>query len=264
MSASVTGKEWVKAALTPRMVVLFILFTIAAVICVQLGNWQLSRSIERGARAAEEQQAAQAQAVPRPLAEVLAPQTEFRAEHLGAKVSVEGSYGEQVIVPGRQIDGAPATLIVTDLIVAGSGAHLPVVRGWVGPSQAGVRDGAVYGVDDPALAPPSGPVTVTGYLANSEQETTLSRVPGSINYLSTAQLVNLWGSPTYTGYLVLSEQTPGPVLPQLAPQPNLVKDAGQNWQNLGYAAEWFIFGGFALALWVKMVRDEARHRRSAA
>jgi len=41
-----------------------------------------------------------------------------------------------------------------------------------------------------------------------------------------------------------------------------------DWQNYGYAVQWWLFGGFALFLWVKLVLDEldpsrveARHER---
>ena len=29
-----------------------------------------------------------------------------------------------------------------------------------------------------------------------------------------------------------------------------------NWQNYGYAIQWWLFGGFAVFLWVKMILDE--------
>ena len=34
--------------------------------------------------------------------------------------------------------------------------------------------------------------------------------------------------------------------------------AGLNIQNLAYAAQWWIFGAFAVLLWLRLVRDEAR------
>ncbi|WP_448631831.1 hypothetical protein [Cellulomonas soli] len=32
---------------------------------------------------------------------------------------------------------------------------------------------------------------------------------------------------------------------------------GLNIQNLAYAAQWWIFGAFAVGLWLRLVRDEA-------
>ena len=37
-----------------------------------------------------------------------------------------------------------------------------------------------------------------------------------------------------------------------------------NIQNLAYAVEWVIFGGFALFLWWRMLRDEVTYRREEA
>ena len=34
--------------------------------------------------------------------------------------------------------------------------------------------------------------------------------------------------------------------------------SGLNIQNLAYAAQWWIFGAFAVLLWLRLVRDEAR------
>ena len=261
MAAPSSARQFLRAATTARMLLALLLVGVAAFVCVQLGSWQWERSVERGAAGARAKQEQMLAADPRPLSDVLAPQREFRAEHLGAKVTARGHYGDQVLIPGRQVGGEPATLVVADFTIADgpdAGAHLPVLRGWVGPDVAGVKGGAAYGLD--ALAVPAGEQEVAGYLANSEQDTSASDVPGALNSLSTAQLAGRWGTPTYTGYLVAADGGPAPLLDHLAPPPDLVRDSGRNLQNLGYAVEWFVFGGFALALWVKMVRDEAQHR----
>lgn len=251
MARPISAREFARAALSARMIGVFILLAIAAVVCVKLGSWQLDRSLERGEAGARAAQQEMLSAQPRPLDEVLAPQTAFRAEHLGAKITARGTYGEQVVIPGRQVDGNAATLVVADLVISSgehAGAHLPVLRGWMAPDAA-------------VPPPPSGEVEVTGYLANSEQETTTSRTPGTLSNISSAHLVNLWGTPIYSGYLVQESTSADSAGLAMAPPPDLVKDSGRNWQNLGYAVEWFIFGGFALALWVKMVRDEAAHQQ---
>src|SRR5699024_9991683 len=48
-------------------------------------------------------------------------------------------------------------------------------------------------------------------------------------------------------------------LPALEPAATPVLDGGGlNLRNLAYAGEWFIFGGFAVAIWWRMIRDESR------
>ena len=78
---------------------------------------------------------------------------------------------------------------------------------------------------------------------------------GQVGAVSPAELVNLWGGPVYTGYLVLAQPS-GPGVEVLRP-PSL-PGGGLDLQNLAYALQWWIFGGFAVALWARFVRDEAR------
>jgi hypothetical protein len=61
----------------------------------------------------------------------------------------------------------------------------------------------------------------------------------------------------YTGYLILTDVEPGQGDLTAAPLPEPPSGAW-DLQNLAYAAQWWLFGGFAIALWVRLVRDEAR------
>lgn len=44
-------------------------------------------------------------------------------------------------------------------------------------------------------------------------------------------------------------------------RPSADSGDGANLRNLAYAVEWFVFAGFALFIWYRMVRDEAIDRR---
>jgi len=244
-----------RAAVRPRMLGLLVLLLAAAVVCGLLGTWQLDRAEIRGARAQAEHEAALEAAAPVPLGDELAPQTAFRGELVARKVSVRGTYEPQgqVLVRDRVHDGARGHLVLTPLRVSdaggaepGAGAVLPVVRGWVAsPDDAGV--------------PPAGPVDVVGYLQASEQSGG-GVTDGQVTAISSAELVGAWGGPIYTGYLVLVSSDPGQpdALALLAPPST--PGTGLNLQNLAYAAQWFIFGAFAVLLWLRVVRDEARGR----
>ncbi len=249
-----------RAALRPRMLGLLVLLLAAAAVCGLLGAWQLGRAELRGEASREERAASLAAAAPVPLASVLAPQTSFRGDFVGRKVAVRGTYESsgQVVVPDRVHDGAAGFLVLTPLRVSSAGgageaagAVLPVVRGWV----ATAAD---------ASPPPEGPVDVVGFLQASEQSGP-AIAEGRSAAISSAQLVGAWGGPIYTGYLVLSSSTPpqDAALALLAP-PTMPGGSGMNLQNLAYAAQWWIFGGFAVLLWLRMVRDEARGGRSSA
>jgi cytochrome oxidase assembly protein ShyY1 len=242
-----------RAAVRPRMLALLVLMLAAAAVCARLGVWQLERAHVRAQ--GDEPVAARETTVP--LGDVLQPQTSFRGDLVDRRVAVSGTYEAdgQLLVSGRVVDGLPVYLILTPLRVTagdatgGSGrAVLPVVRGWV------------TSPDDAAtLVAPVGEVAVTGYLQASEASGALDADAGTTDALSSAQLVNLWGGPIYAGYLALADSDPAQPA-GLTPLPAPVPDDGDGWdlRNLGYAGQWWIFGLFALGLWVRLVRDEAQ------
>ncbi|MFH5822139.1 SURF1 family protein [Georgenia sp. AZ-5] len=273
-----TRSDYLRAAVTPRLLGLFVLLLAAAVVCVRLGAWQLDRAAIRGAERAETAHAQRLAADPVPLEEVHRAQTSFTAEELGRAVEVTGEYdpAQQVLVPGRSVDGQAATLVVTALRVTqgpDAGAMLPVLRGWVPADAVRVQDGAATPADAATAAlleVPAGERRVTGHLGGSEAAVTEDHPDGMVGAISTAELTNLWGGPTFGGYLVEFTETgegraaTAPTGLPHAPPPSMAQETGLNIQNLAYAVEWVIFGGFALFIWWRMVRDEVTYRREEA
>lgn len=234
--------DYLRAALSVRMLGLLLIFLAAAAVCGRLGVWQLDRAFERGQQNAAAELAAVTDAPARPLAEVLEPQQTFAGSLVGQKVVATGTFeGETLLVPGRAHDGDVGYLVLDAFRVADSGAVLPVVRGWV--------------ADPVAPPPPAGEVAVDGFLQAGEAAAPEPVPDGQVGAVSPAELVNLWGGPVYTGYLVLAQPS-GPGVEVLRP-PSL-PGGGLDLQNLAYALQWWIFGGFAVALWARFVRDEAR------
>ncbi|NMR18948.1 SURF1 family protein [Cellulomonas fimi] len=247
-----------RAAARPRMIVLLVLLLGAAAVCARLGVWQLDRAQLRGEQAERVAVAEREQAPPAALGDVLAPQASFSGDLVGERVEVEGRYEPegQLLVPERALDGRTGYLVLTPLRVSGSGGDagwtgpvpvLPVARGWVADA-----------ADPAALAVPDGAVRLTGYLQVSEASGSGDDVPGQTEAISSAELVNRWGGPIYTGYLVLASSEPAqPAGVALLPPPTLGGGSGLNVQNLAYAAQWWIFGAFAVLLWLRLVKDEA-------
>lgn len=254
---------WLRAATRPRMLALLALFLLAAVVCGRLGAWQLDRARERGEQAAERAAAQAAQAEPVALADVLAPQEQLTQDALGQRVEASGVYvaGTGLVVPDQVWEGREGSLLVAALRVDG-GAILPVARGWVA-----LDDAEALAATQPGgpLEPPAGPVRVVGSLAGSDAAAGADLEPGRIGSISPAQLVNLWGSPIYSAYLRLDLSSP-PDAESLLPLPVASPEsASLDLQNLAYAAQWWIFGGFAVFLWLRLVRDEvAREAEDAA
>ncbi len=267
-------------ATQPRMIGILLLLLLAAAACARLGVWQLDRAYER-AQLAAQQEAAEARASgPSGLGELLPPQTGFPGELVGREVWVSGTYEAegQMLVTGRALDGRTGYLVLTPLRVSDDGTSgeswaalsgapvLPVVRGWVAsPDEAS------------ALAVPDGEVRVTGWLQASESTSGVPAGeddradqggPPTTDAIATGALVNRWGGPIYTGYVVLTSSDPEQVPPAEGgpaplPRPVIEGGSGVNLQNVFYALQWWVFGLFAVALWVRLVRDEMAGGRPA-
>jgi cytochrome oxidase assembly protein ShyY1 len=249
---TITARDRLRAGARPRMIAILVALLALSAVFARLGVWQLDRALAKGEARAAEAAAAAADAAPVELDAVLPPQTTFTSDLMGEHVTTQGTFEEdQLLVPGRTHDGQVGALVLTPLRVASTGAVLPVVRGWV-PS-----------VDDPAAAapPPPGEVTVVGWLQVGEAAGQGGLPDGRTDAISPAELVNRWGGPTYSGYLVLdtvdATQAPG-----LVPLGYPARDGGGvDWRNLGYALQWWLFGLFAVVLWWRMLGDEAREAR---
>jgi cytochrome oxidase assembly protein ShyY1 len=259
----------------PRMIGLLLLFLLAAAVCARLGVWQLDRAHERGDLADRQAAAGARSQGPESLGALLAPQSTFPGDLVGRQAWVEGEYvpSTQMLVEGRAHDGEPGFLVLTALRVSDDGTGgaswaelsgppvLPVVRGWV-PATA---DGSEPDVDAEVLAEPAGPVRLSGYLQASEALGQGSDVPGRTDSISSASLANVWGGPIYSGYVVVSSSDPAqPAGIELLDRPSIEGGDGLNLQNLFYALQWWIFGGFAVLLWLRLVRDETRDGEKTA
>jgi cytochrome oxidase assembly protein ShyY1 len=260
--ASTRRRSFRQVALQPRMIGLLLVFVLAALVCGRLGAWQLDRAYERAELAAQQEAAEAVAAGPSWLGDVLAPQQSFPGELVGREVRVAGEFepAGSLVVPGRALEGRTGYLVLSPFRVSDDGTGgeswadlsgapvLAVVRGWV----ASPADAA-------ALTVPEGDVTLTGWLQVGEATSgSAAVVDGQTEQIALSALVNEWGGPIYTGYLVATQ---GPGSPEdggvaALPRPTLDGGSGANLQNVFYALQWWLFGGFAVLLWVRLVRDE--------
>ncbi|MER6158835.1 SURF1 family protein [Streptomyces sp. NPDC001868] len=239
--------------LTPRWWGINVFVLLAIPFCVFMGSWQLSRFEARmeDHRAATERIDPADRAPARPLAELLPVDKETSGE----LATVTGRYGEQLLVPNRELDGRNGFYVLT-LLRTDEGKALPVVRGWLpGTADAGR-----------APAAPSGEVTVTGSLQAAETPGS-NGVPvqgglpaGQTSAISAATLVNLVPDDLYDAWITLDKADSGmKAVPATTPQ-----DTGLDlkaFQNLGYTGEWFVFAGFVVFMWFRLVRREVEFIR---
>ncbi|MEV8095865.1 SURF1 family protein [Kitasatospora sp. NPDC085879] len=249
--------------LTPRWIAATAVGVAAIVVCLLLGTWQLGRFESRvdthrntGAAAAAQASAAV------PLTEVLTTdRPQVGTDTVGRAVTVTGSYdtAHQLLVPGRTLDGRQGHYVLTPLRTA-DGRAAAVVRGWA-PGEPGT------GAAVPAA--PSGEVTVEGRLQAPENSGSGGAVAGGLpagqlGTISPATLINVLPYPVYDGWIA-ADRVPGPLtaVPTVEPQ-------GGNgltlraFQNLGYTLEWFVFAGFVVFMWFRLVRREAEAAQDRA
>jgi len=230
----------------PRWIAALLLALGVAAAFAALGQWQLERSLETAVVDERDTE------TPVPLSTLAEPQQVMTSEASGRIVTVEGAWvdGDEVVVTGRlsgagsgesESAGAPGDWVVRHF-EADNGASLAVVVGFVQP-----------GASIPNL--PTGEQTITGRYVPSESPQLNDFESGERSVISVAELINLWSAvdTVYSGYLVL-DVAPAGLDTVAAPAPDL--DVEVNLLNLFYAIEWVIFGGFAVYLWWRLVRDE--------
>ncbi len=85
---------------------------------------------------------------------------------------------------------------------------------------------------------------------------------GQTGAISAASLVNLVPDDVYDAWITLAKADSGmKAVPATAPQ-----DTGLDlkaFQNLGYTGEWFVFAGFVVFMWFRLLRREVEFVRDA-
>ena len=95
-------------------------------------------------------------------------------------------------------------------------------------------------------------------VAGPGESPTRDPVPdGQIGSVDLSVLVNTWPGDLYNAFLFLESEDPG-TGEQLTKVPTPLGETGVRWRNAAYAVQWWVFAAFALWLWVRMVREEAR------
>ncbi|MGF1664293.1 MAG: SURF1 family cytochrome oxidase biogenesis protein [Kineosporiaceae bacterium] len=248
-----------RTAVSPRGAGLTVLAAAAVAVLAGLGVWQWERS----------RPVVDTAALTRvPLTDVVPVQGRLVTADQGAPVTVAGTWrpDRQLLVADRDDPSGTGTAgrwVVTAVEVApatpGDPAVLvPVVRGWVAADPG-----------DPAAdvaAPPAGsPARVRGWVQASEPLDTPVEVvqpDGVVALLAAADLANRWPEHVLDAF-VLAEDAPGTDPAALSgvdrtmPGPVQAARGTRDWRNVAYAAQWWVFAGFAVVLWWRAMGDVA-------
>ncbi|MEU9319181.1 SURF1 family protein [Streptomyces sp. NPDC048295] len=248
--------------LTPRWWGINLFVVLAIPFCVFMGTWQLGRFEDRvQTHDAAEKQPAPGSRPAKPIDELLPVDTVTS----GRPATATGRYADQFLVPGRKLDDKSG-FYVLNMLRTDSGKALPVVRGWLPGKPGGT-----------AVPPaPTGEVTVTGDLQASENagttgaDTAGGLPDGQLGMISAASLINLVPYDVYDAWVTLQDTGAGAgagdtAVGALRPVPAAqAQGTGLDlkaFQNLGYTGEWFVFAGFVLFMWFRLVRREAEAAR---
>jgi cytochrome oxidase assembly protein ShyY1 len=243
---------------------LTVLVATAVVVMVKLGFWQLDRL--HGRRDANAVITARENTPAEPLNQVLTETAARGAPNDAAWriVTFTGTYrtDDQVLIRNRPQNSTAGYWVVTPL-VAPDGSAVAVNRGWIpiNIGDAGQPD---------AYAPPTGTVTVTGLVRETEVREGLEAAdpPGRQTTLGRVDVPRLQQQLSYdigTYWLQLTDQQPAQtgLLPQKIDLPEL--DDGP---HLNYFGQWMIFATLTVIVYPLSIRKaakvrEARERQAA-
>jgi len=234
--------------LLSRRWVLFAL-TVAGLVAgtIWLGDWQFDRLTDRKAdnrvvRANETKE-------PAPVAEVLAVGRGVADSDEWRLVEATGSYAAEdtVVVRYRTRDGRSGIDVVVPLVTT-DGPALLVDRGWLEARPDGTDRSGIPG-------PPSGEVTVTGWVRADGTGDSTRVADQSTRAISSTKIGEALGRDVYAGFVELRAEDGAPArglepveLPEL-----------DNGPHFFYGLQWWFFGVLAVFGFCYLAWDERKH-----
>ncbi len=229
----------------------WVLFGLAVVVlalgCLRLGEWQFDRLQDREQRNGWTR--ANLAADPAPVRDVLEVGEEVPADAEWRRVRATGQYdaAATVVVRYQTRDGASGVDLVTPL-VTGAGTAVLVDRGWTATGNTGT-------VPSDLPAPPSGTVTVVGFVRADATGRGIEVEDGSTRAVSSRTIGPTLDYPVYAGFVDAETEDPPPAAEVVRPE---VPDLGEG-PHLFYGLQWWFFGALALFGFGYLAWDERRH-----
>jgi surfeit locus 1 family protein len=212
---------------------------VSVAIAVGLGLWQYDAWGQRRADAAEDL----SNKPPVALGSVITGDSPFPGRSLGQPVEFTGRWiADNIYVADRYLHDKKGYWVVTAALVDGSDSAIPVVRGWSLSTD---------------LPTPSGQTRVVGWLQATEGSGPIDDDPHDdvIPMMRIASLVEMVDADLYSGYVVAKDIPNQGGIPFVTPESVPDVSGFTALRNLLYAIEWWVFGGFALFVWVRWCRD---------
>lgn len=234
---------------------------------IGLGMWQRSRYHERTAENAVIRTAMNAPPVPIEGADAVG--AAVAKQDRWKQLTLVGTFdtAHQFLARNHQENGNPGFYVITPLTLA-DGTSVLVNRGWIPTVSSDEQE-------SPAIpSPPSGTVTITGRLQQSEtkgntgiRDVTTGLPTGQISLINTDALALKTGLQLRGGYAEVITSKPADSAAnasgvQITPVDAPSLDEGP---YLSYWFQWWLFCVIAAGGWITIIRREAQHRdREAA
>ncbi len=235
--------------LSRRWVLFAIAVALLALLAVRLGEWQFDRLTDR-----EERNgfiAANIDADPVPVDRVLSTDDAVPLEREWLRVTATGEYDDAatVVVRYQTRDGQPGVDLVTPLRTD-AGTAVLVDRGWLSTPNTGT-------VPTDLPAPPSGTVTVTGWVRADGSGSSTAVEDGSTRAISAAAIGETVDYPLYEGFVDAESEDPAAGTALVRTE---LPDLG-NGPHFFYGLQWWFFGLLAVFGFGYLAWDERRRMR---
>ena len=229
-----------------RWIVFLLVVVVLAYATWWLGRWQFHRLADRQHdNAVVERNEGSA---PVAVGDILAPGRAVDPDDEWRVVTATGSYlaDETVIVRYRTREGSSGVDVVVPL-QPDDGPAVLVDRGWLATDNSGASP-------DDVPAPPTGTVTVTGWVRVDATGDSASVADRSTRAISSEQIGRAIGRDVYGGFLDLRSEDPAPDTPLTQAE---LPDLG-NGPHFFYGLQWWFFGLLAVFGFCYLAYDEWR------
>lgn len=229
----------------PRWIAYLLLAVLFGTITAGLGLWQYGRYQEKAER--RHLIATNYSAPPVPLADVLTgPGAPLAHDDQWRRVEVTGSYAADAehLVRNRPREGVFGYEVLVPLVLA-DGSAVTVDRGWV-PS------GRTAATRPEVPPPPTGEVTVTGWLRPSEPDLGRDLPAGQLASIDLPALGAATGLDLVGAYVLLQGEDPEVPRPEPLPEPDVRLGS-----HFAYAIQWWLTVPAGVILVLVMARQQA-------
>jgi cytochrome oxidase assembly protein ShyY1 len=239
----------VRFLLSRRWIAFFGVVVVLAYLAFRLGEWQFDRLADREQSNAVIERNLATEPVPAEevlgVDESVSPQDEWR------RVTARGDYAEEhtIVVRYRTREGQSGVNIVTPLVTS-DGTALLVNRGWLATGNVGTTQ-------PDAPPPPSGEVTVTGWVRADATGASAEVADQSTRAISSRTIGPTLPFPVYGGFVELDTETPPPAEPLEKVE---IPDLGEG-PHFFYGLQWWFFAALAVFGFGYLVWDERRKVR---